>query len=111
MIKILRNISYAYLFLVGLSATISLAAQFPSFKEVGHLDQGCYWTDALVVYIECRGLFANETIKFFLNYWMQMVYIVMFSVYLLPLPVALLMWSPILYLIWYFLKGRHLTRP
>lgn len=109
MIKILRNLSYLYIGMVVLSFLISWIAHFPSFEQVGHLQNGCYWTDALVPYIECRGLFANGFIKFFLNYLMQMIYMVMFSVYLVALPIAILMWSPVGYLIWYHIKGKNLT--
>ena len=113
MIEKLKNISYLYVALVIISFLTSFVANFPSFDEVGHLQEGCYWTNALVGYIECRGLLANNLIEFFLNYWMKLIYIVLFlfsgwSLHLLLL--ALLMWSPIFYLVWYFVKGKHLSR-
>lgn len=107
MIKILRNFSYIYIGFVVLSFVISWAADFPHLSQVEQLHNGCYWTDALVPYIECRGLFANGLIRFFLNYWMQMIYMVIFSIYLVVLPIAILMWSPIGYLIWYHIKGKN----
>ena len=110
MIEKLRNICYLYVALVILSFLTSFVANFPSFDEVGHLQEGCYWTNALVSYIECRGLLANDLIKFFLNYWMQLIYTVMFSVYPHIFLLALLMWSPMFYLIWYFAKGKYLSK-
>ena len=104
MIKIARNISYLYVCLLIISFLTSFILQFPSFDDVGHLKKGCYWTDALVPFIECNGLIANYQIKFFLNYWMSMIWYPLFLS-----PMALLMWSPIFYLIWYFFKGRHFT--
>ena len=107
----LRNICYLYLALVILSFLTSFLANFPSFEEVGHLQEGCYWTNALVSYIECNGLLANNQIEFFLNYWMWWIYIIMFSLSEVRLfLLALLMYSPIFYLVWYFIKGKYLSR-
>ena len=110
MIFSLKNLSLLYIALVALSFIVSVLLMLPGHGDVLHPYQGCYWTDALVPYIECRDIVANEAVKFFLNYWMYMLYIILFSVYLLPIPLAVLMWSPIVYLLWYFIKGRHLIR-
>lgn len=68
---------------------------------------GCFWTDALVFYIECRGLPANTLIGLFLDYWMSMIYVVIFSVYIWPIPIALLMWSPVIFLLWRFFRSTY----
>jgi hypothetical protein len=111
-IKILKLLSVLYVAIIFLSLMISTAMQFPSFEEVGHLKHGCYWRDALVPYIECRGLPLNEAVKSFLNLWILLLYSGMFSlVSLRSLVSLLLLCSPILYLLWYWRKGRHLTKP
>ena len=110
MIEKFRNVCYLYVALVIVSFLISFLANFPSFEEAGHIQEGWYWTNALVSHIECRGFLASNQIEFFLNYWMTLLYIALFSVTDLSLlPLALLMWSPILYLIWYFLRRKHLS--
>ena len=109
-IKMLKLLSVFYVAVISLSFVISMAMQFPSFEEVGHLQDGCYWTDALVPYIQCRGLLLNEVVKSFLNFWMLLLYSGMFSLNSLrSLIYSLLLYSPIIYLLWYWLKGRHLT--
>ena len=99
-----------YIAIVMAGMAVSLLAGIPHFREVGHLEKGCYWTSAVAPYVECRNLFANSIVSWFLNHWMAMIYTVMFSVYLVTIPNALLYWCPALYLVWYAFKGKHLTR-
>ena len=110
-IKFFKLLAYSYVIVIFLSLIVSISMQFPSFEEVGHLKEGCYWRDALLPYLECRGLILNGGVKFFLNFWMLIVYsVVMFSftsVY--GVLFFLLLWSPLLYLVWYIIKGQHLT--
>ena len=109
-IKILKLLSISYVAAMVLSFVVSVAMQFPPFEEVGHLEQGCYWTDALVPYIQCRGLFLNGPVKFFLNLWMLVPYAAIFATTSLrALAYFLFTCSPVIYLLWYWIKGRHLT--
>ncbi len=110
-IKTLKYICILYLVLVSMSFILSIVLQFPSFEEVGHLTIGCYWTDALVPYIECRGLILNKIIKIFLNLWMYIIYIGMFSVYSFRAAIFfLLLCSPIIFLVWHWYKERHIAK-
>ena len=110
-IKFFKLLAYLYVIVIFLSLIVSVSVQLPSFEEVGHLKEGCYWTDALVPYIECRGLILNGGVKFFINFWMYIIYSAMFSfTSIYGVLYFLLLWSPLLYLVWYILKGRHLTR-
>jgi hypothetical protein len=109
-INILKLLSLTYIAVISLSFIVSIALQLPSFREVGHLKEGCYWTDALVPYIQCRGLLLNDAIKYFLNFWMRIMYTGMFSILSPWLALYFLLYcSPIFYLFWYWIKGRHLT--
>ncbi len=109
-IKTLKVLSFSYIAIIVLSFVVSIAMQFPPFEEVRHLQHGCYWTDALVPYIQCRGLLLNGVVMLFLNFWMILFYSGMFSLFSLrSLIYSLLLYSPIIYLLWYWLKGRYLT--
>jgi hypothetical protein len=126
-IKILKWLSLGYLFLCLLSLSAYLIADLPTFSEVGHLQHGCYKTDALVPYVQCRGLPANALIKHALNFWYLPVYGIIFLFTfpfavlsdgygypifslssLIILSYGLIVLSPIGYLLWYGLKGRRL---
>ncbi len=65
----------------------------PSFKDVGHLKVGCYLTDALWFYVECRGFALSSLASFLLS-----------LPYALWLGLVLFLWSPILaFPLWFFL--------
>ncbi|MGF6331425.1 hypothetical protein ABH909_004303 [Pseudomonas sp. BS3782 TE3695] len=82
----------------------------PTFEEVGRLKHGCYRTDALLPYVECRGFFAWPLVKVVLNLPYQIVFVPMFAVYaasefeprpfLLLLSLGILLWLPLIYLGW-----------
>mgnify|MGYP006910210722 CR=1 FL=1 len=60
----------------------------PSFKEVGHLEIGCYITNAMVAYVECTGFSGSNVV-----YWL-----VNLPYFLIYLPI--ITWVPIIYLFW-----------
>ena len=72
----LRNLSYLYIAFALATLVTGFLGDFPTIDQHNRLEGGCYWTDALVPYIECHGVFANELTSFFLNYWLYMLYMV-----------------------------------
>jgi hypothetical protein len=78
----------------------------PNFAQVGHLAYGCYQTDALLSYVECKGFALAPITSTFLT-----------LPYLLPFGPVLILFNPILgiplwffllYLVWYVWdKWRH----
>ncbi|ROS05536.1 hypothetical protein EDC56_1071 [Sinobacterium caligoides] len=107
----LKWISILYFFLCLLSLSLYIIADLPSFEEVGHLKHGCYKTDALVPYVACKGYELNTLVRYSFNLWYQPVYGIFF---LLAFPIGTLyglaVWAPGIYLVWYWLRGRHLTK-
>jgi hypothetical protein len=76
----------------------------------------CYWTDALVIYVDCQGFGAAEGfVKGALNFPLQLVYRPMFGLYstsepsapigvgVLMLAQSILLWAPLIYILWYIL--------
>ncbi len=65
----------------------------PTFAKVGHLKFGCYLTDALWYYVECRGFAFSAATSHFLS--------LPYALWLGPL---LLWWSPLIGIpLWFFL--------
>ena len=60
--------------LIMISAVV-IKASLPTFKPNA---EGCYWTDALVVYIECRNVEYGEAIEFISNLPLLVLYTPMF---------------------------------
>ena len=92
--------------LVGSFAALVL---LPTFEEVGHLKHGCYRTDAMLPYVECRGFFAWPLAKVVLNLPYQAVLLPMLGVEVasefdprgfLLLGLGILLWLPVIYLGW-----------
>ena len=67
-----------------LSIAINVAF-VPTFAQVGHLKVGCYLTDALWFYVECRGFSLSALTAFFLS-----------LPYTLWMGPVLLMWAPLI---------------
>jgi len=109
----LLRISWAY---VGLLMVCVLAlVLMPTFREVGHLKHGCYLTDALVPYVECRGFLASSVVKFVLNLPFSLLFAPMFGFYAAVhfhvgafalLVKSFALWAPIAYLIWHGFRRR-----
>jgi hypothetical protein len=75
---------------VVVSSIIVNVLWIPNFEEVGHLQVGCYRTDALWFYVKCQGFVGSGAAAFVLT-----------LPYLLwPL---LLVLNPFLALLWFFL--------
>lgn len=120
LITMLKRISIIYICMALLSFPVSILLQLPSKREVWPLQHGCYWTNALIGYIECKGLFINGIIEFPLNLWMQIIYAPMFAVGGLMSGSAIIvflttitfiaLYFPLFYLIWYWFKGRHIIK-
>lgn len=109
-IKTIKNLCLLYICLLALSFCASFIFDFPTFKQVGHVEEGCYWGNAMLPYIDCNGLTFNVLIKTFLNFWLKVVYSVIFSFHsIITFAYFIGLWSPIFYLIWYVMKGRKLV--
>ena len=114
LIILLKNISLIYvgLFLLSFILAFSIPLPYFDFGDVG-LQKGCYWTndDFIVDYIECRGLPINGLVKFFLNFWLRLVASAALAFHFTEAAYStLLYWSPLFYLLWYAIKGRHLIK-
>jgi hypothetical protein len=99
-------VSVLYCCLVALAIAIN-ALFIPSFDEVGHLTNGCYKTDALVIYIECRGFFGAEVMSQFLTVpWL----LVLGPALLLLNPIyAIALWVPVVYPGYYLFRIRRVS--
>ncbi len=101
------------LFLLSLIFAFLIPLPYFDFGEVVDLQKGCYRTndDFIVDHIECRGLPINGLVKFFLNFWMRLVVSAVLAFHVTEAAYStLLYWSPLFYLLWYGIKGRHLTK-
>lgn len=106
--KLLFSISSAYILLL-LIAVVLMVTVIPRFEDVGHLEQGCYFADAMVSYVQCRGFFGQSIVKFILNMPYQLIYLPMFGVLgFIRAPwailLAILAWAPIVYFMWHLIK-------
>ena len=105
--KTLFLISTVYLIVLLVSVLAVLAIS--PFEDVGHLEQGCYLTDAMVPYVECRGFFGHSLLEFIFNMPFLLLYLPVFgAMAFLRAPwlifLAVFAWSPIIYFIWYLIK-------
>jgi len=90
----------------------------PSFAQGRASGAACYWTDALVIYVECESSIAQG----FLNFPLQLVYAPTFGLIalfdslagvpygLLLLAEGVLLWAPPIYLAWYLFVGKEANR-
>jgi hypothetical protein len=107
------RIAWAYVCL--LMICVLAIVLMPAFREVGHLKHGCYLTDALVPYVECRGFLASAAVKFVLNLPFSLLFAPMFGFYaavhfhvgaFVLLGESIALWLPIAYLIWHGFRRR-----
>ena len=91
---------------------ILIVTMIPRFEEVGHLEHGCYSTDALITYVECKGFPGHSFVKFIVNMPYQLIYLPVFGVtgfihspWLIVL--AAIAWSPFVYFGWYLIKHQN----
>ncbi len=106
--KVLFKMSSLYIALLILSVAL-IVLIIPRFEDVGHLERGCYLTDAMVPYVECRVFLGHKVVKFLVNLPYQLIYLPLFGVagfmrapWLIVL--GILAWAPIGYFTWYLLK-------
>lgn len=110
-------------YLGALVVCVGVGTMLPSFEQARNSVMACYWTDALVVYVDCRGFGAAEGfVKGALNFPLQMIYQPMFGLYVLSEPSApmgvgvvmltqaILLWAPLIYILWYLLATVPLRR-
>ncbi len=97
----------------------------PSFREVGHLQVGCYTYDALMVGVRCRGFPGAVFAEFVLNLpWgqFQTPYVAfggllgLFSLapdellfVVLAIVASVMLWAPMAYPLWYLFRSRRNT--
>ena len=112
--RVLVRLSVSYVCVIALS--IVVFAFLPTFEEVGHLEKGCYVTDALVVGAKCRGFIGSGIIEFAINLPLSLIYLPLFGFagVLTLEPKALgatalgiALWLPLIYLARYVLRNRH----
>mgnify|MGYP001596991057 FL=1 len=106
-----------------LAVCLAIWLMLPSFEHARNSETACYWTDALVVYIECRGFSGHATIQGALNLPLLMFYYPIFGI--IPIlsgdPSAMIvgvstfvlgvsLWLPPIYVLWYLLARRRKRR-
>ena len=106
--KVLFLISTAYLVTLLISI-LMIVLVIPRFEDVGYLNQGCYVTDAMVTYVNCKGFFGSKIVKLIINIPYQLIYLPIFGVLsIIRAPwlifIALFAWTPIIYFVWYLIK-------
>jgi hypothetical protein len=82
----------------------------PTFEEVGHLENGCYQTDAMIMYVKCEGVFLNSFVSLVINFFFLLYFYLPFlaiseaeiSLYI----IATLVWLPFCYLFAYLALNR-----
>lgn len=113
--KSLFALSGAYILIVVVIYASSLF--LPAFRNVGHLERGCYWTDALIVYVECTGIPAAQALEYAINLPLNLLYLPSFGlvglfdgywVALLTLLHGVILWLPVVYFLWRLL---YLAKP
>lgn len=50
---------------------------FPAPDFYDRSDVGCYWTNALLVYVECKGFFGASIVAFIRMFFLLVIYLVM----------------------------------
>lgn len=90
---------YCFLsFLASMAMTFLLANLLPWFSEVTTRSQQCYWTDAMIVFIECGSdVVMGKSIAFLLNGFYALTIMPVF-------PFSILLFPPLIwpFLIFYF---------
>lgn len=127
-IRVLKYISLGYVGFLATSAVSSIAFVPQSIPRDG---DGCYWTSTLIGHVSCNNTLADSLFAFFFNYWISVLFSPLFTIMsfaeifdgvdmpyentdytsnvLWDVVLCLLMWLPIIFLAWYFFRGRHLT--
>lgn len=105
--KLLFNLSLTYLLILAICTLVIFF--LPTFEEVGHLDVGCYLRDAMLPYVDCVGFPGSRLAYYIVNLPLFLIFLPVAGVLtFLRAPwlilVALLIWSPIVYLVWYGLS-------
>jgi hypothetical protein len=89
----------------------------PSFDKVGHVEHGCYLTEPLFIpSAECRGFPGSSVVGFLLNLPFALMFLPMIGLYgvvsgeMTPKGIGLLafglvLWTPVVYLMWHGLKS------
>lgn len=105
--------SLAYPFLIFLSYVFS--KYVPSFEMVRDArSTNCYWSNAMVPYVECGVDFAASGIlKFFYNFWMMFIYLPAFGLYSAAhsityfvafIALTVLIYAPLIFLVYLLMK-------
>lgn len=104
-------LSAAYLVLVVICLVTLLL--LPSFHQARDVGAGCYLTNAMFPYAECRGFGASGAVALILNIPYVAVYLPVFGVAalkelqvygLVPVMVGVLLWVPVVYLGWHVVR-------
>ena len=94
----LRNLSYLYLALVIMAVLVDVYMDFTTTYGIRE-GVGCNLYDAMVIGVECRGFVGARALELFLNWPLLLLYSPIFAfVSLLSFVVAILLWTPVIYL-------------
>ena len=93
----IATITYAVWFI----GSLIFIATRPIFSDVGHLDNGCYQTDALLLYVQCNGFYGAELIMDLVNVPYVIIQLVVSIGGIIGAAILLL---PVLYIPWYLFK-------
>ena len=91
------------LYVLLLLLSVFMSTQLTGFHEAGaHRESVCYWTDALVIFVECGDqVIVGELRAFFYNLWLLPYYAPIFG-FGFPSPyymsVSLITYAPLIFL-------------
>jgi hypothetical protein len=70
----------------------------PTFKEVGHLQYGCYSMFSMAPHVACRGFIGEQAVQFFLNIPISLVLYPLFAFgSIFVAVIAFMIWTPVAY--------------
>jgi hypothetical protein len=100
-----------WLYMAALIAVVIADIVIASTTEYGNREViGCNFYDALVVGIECRGFAGEKAVELVLNWPFFFLYGPLFAfVSLWSLAIAVLVWTPPVYLVVTYLRRRNAT--
>lgn len=102
---------FGWLYIAALVVVIAADVVVALTTEYGNREvTGCNFYDAMVVGIECRGFVGNKVAELLLNWPFLLLYCPLFAfASLWYLAIAVLIWTPPVYLVVTYLRRRNAT--
>lgn len=89
------------IYTVWFIGSLTFIATRPVFSDVGHLNNGCYQTNALLLYVQCNGFYGAESTMTLVN----IPYVIIQLVVSIGGNIgAVILLLPVLYIPWYLFK-------